>query len=199
MNTFQLAKVTTQLLVAATSAFVGFKLGSRPPSADDSDDEFKAEETPVAHASKDPVGNTKEGTLDNVEEASDGDLAAIKAGFTEQCKLVLVVRTDLKMSPGDISTQCATATLACFKALESKNPALIKHWERTGQAKIALKGKSEEQLLELEAIAKSLNLCARVVHNEQLTRSAEETCTVLGIGPAPVPLINQVTGTLRLL
>lgn len=34
------------------------------------------------------------------------------------------------------------------------------------QAKIALKGKSEDQLIELEAIAKSLNLCARAIHNE---------------------------------
>lgn len=55
------------------------------------------------------------------------------------------------------------ATLACYKALVKKNPKLIHHWERTGQAKIALKGVSEEQLLELEAIAKSLNLCARSV------------------------------------
>ncbi|KAF7982073.1 hypothetical protein HWV62_30372 [Athelia sp. TMB] len=34
----------------------------------------------------------------------------------------------------------------------------MRHWERTGQAKIALKAKSEDELLELEAIAKSLNL-----------------------------------------
>ena len=33
------------------------------------------------------------------------------------------------------------------------------------QAKIALKGTSEDQLLELEAIAKSLNLCARLVRD----------------------------------
>lgn len=33
----------------------------------------------------------------------------------------------------------------------------------SSQAKIALKGTSEEQLLELEAIAKSLNLCARSI------------------------------------
>lgn len=31
------------------------------------------------------------------------------------------------------------------------------------QAKIALKATSEDQLLELEAIAKSLNLCARSI------------------------------------
>ena len=33
------------------------------------------------------------------------------------------------------------------------------------QAKIALKGTSEDQLLELEAIAKSLNLCARLIRD----------------------------------
>lgn len=33
------------------------------------------------------------------------------------------------------------------------------------QAKIVLKGKSEEELLELEAIAKSLNLCARSIQD----------------------------------
>ena len=37
---------------------------------------------------------------------------------------------------------------------------------RASQAKIALKGSSEEQLAEFEAIAKSLNLCARAVHNK---------------------------------
>lgn len=33
------------------------------------------------------------------------------------------------------------------------------------QAKVALKGTSEDQLLELEAIAKSLNLCARLIRD----------------------------------
>ncbi|EJD04327.1 peptidyl-tRNA hydrolase II, partial [Fomitiporia mediterranea MF3/22] len=91
------------------------------------------------------------------------------------------------------------ATLKCYKTLHLKNPQLARHWEVTGQAKIALKGTSDEQLLELEAIAKSLNLCARAAHSEQLTKGKEGTRTVLGIGPAPVDLINQVTGKLRLL
>lgn len=84
------------------------------------------------------------------------------------------------------------------------------------QAKIALKGTSEEELLELLAIAKSLNLCARVIQDALVfspvsgqytidhylsghTQVDEGTRTVLGIGPAPVSLINQVTGHLRLL
>ncbi|KAG6885936.1 hypothetical protein C0993_007438 [Termitomyces sp. T159_Od127] len=101
-----------------------------------------------------------------VEEIADGDLSAIQAGAFEPCKLVLVVRTDLKMSPGKIAAQCGHATLACYKALHKVNPQLIRHWEKTGQAKIALKGTSEEQLHELEAIAKSLNICARSIQDQ---------------------------------
>ncbi|KIY69646.1 peptidyl-tRNA hydrolase II [Cylindrobasidium torrendii FP15055 ss-10] len=132
----------------------------------------------------------------DAEDIPDGELAEIQAGFFEQCKLVLVVRTDLKLGGGDISTHAAT--LSCYKALARANPRLVSHWERTGQAKIALKAKSEDQLLELEAIAKSLNLCARSIKNPALTNGKGER-TVLAIGPAPVPLINEVTGKLRLL
>ncbi|KAK0245990.1 peptidyl-tRNA hydrolase PTH2-domain-containing protein [Armillaria nabsnona] len=126
------------------------------------------------------------------EDIPDGDLSAVSARFLEPCKLVLIVRTDLKLGSGKISAQCGDATLACYKALVKKNPSLVGHWERTGQAKIALKASSEEQILELEAIAKSLNLCARSIKDQGTT-------AVLGIGPAPVKLVNEVTGKLRLL
>lgn len=84
------------------------------------------------------------------------------------------------------------------------------------QAKIALKASSEDELLELEAIAKSLNLCARSIQDAGRTQIAAGSRTVLGIGPgksskedfavrcltlltAPVEIINKVTGKLRLL
>ncbi|KAF9451795.1 peptidyl-tRNA hydrolase [Macrolepiota fuliginosa MF-IS2] len=103
------------------------------------------------------------------------------------------------MTSGKIAAQCGHATLACYKALMKKNPKLVAHWERIGQAKIALKGTSEDQLIELEAIAKSLNLCARSIHDAGHTQVEAGTRTVLAIGPAPVNLINEVTGNLRLL
>ncbi|KIJ07926.1 hypothetical protein PAXINDRAFT_164529 [Paxillus involutus ATCC 200175] len=101
------------------------------------------------------------------------------------------------MTKGKIAAQ--HATLACYKALMKTNPQLVQHWERTGQAKIALRGSSEDELLELEAIAKSLNLCARSILDAGRTQIAAGSRTVLGIGPAPVDLINQVTGHLKLL
>ncbi|EIW64894.1 PTH2-domain-containing protein, partial [Trametes versicolor FP-101664 SS1] len=134
---------------------------------------------------------------DSEEDVADGDLSAVKPGFLEPCKMVLVVRTDLGMSTGKVAAQ--HATLACYKILQKTNPALLRHWERTGQAKIALKANSEDELLELEAIAKSLNLAARSIVDAGRTQIAAGSRTVLGIGPAPVELINKVTGKLRLL
>ncbi|EMD41717.1 hypothetical protein CERSUDRAFT_79352 [Gelatoporia subvermispora B] len=103
------------------------------------------------------------------------------------------------MTTGKIAAQCGHATLACYKALSNTNPELLRHWERTGQAKIALKASSEDELLELEAVAKSLNLCARSILDAGRTQIAAGSRTVLGIGPGPVELINRVTGKLKLL
>ncbi|KAF8887934.1 peptidyl-tRNA hydrolase, partial [Gymnopilus junonius] len=126
---------------------------------------------------------------------ADGDLTAVSAGLLEPCKMALVVRTDLKLTPGSIYSH--QATLACYKALYKKNRSLVQHWERTGyQAKIALKAKSEDQLFQLEALAKSLNLCARSVLDLE---KGENIRSVLAIGPAPVKLVDEVTGKLRLL
>ncbi|KAF9480463.1 peptidyl-tRNA hydrolase II [Pholiota conissans] len=162
---------------------------------------------------------------ESAEDIPDGDLATISAGFLEPCKMVLVVRTDLKLTPGTVAAQLsdqskrsvvdvtlivhdktiiqmrACDNILLQSALQGKSQAaesLGIYWVPliTHQAKIALKAKSEEQLLELEAIAKSLNLCARSVQDPELGHSVR---TVLAIGPAPVDLVNEVTGKLRLL
>ncbi|KAF9499896.1 peptidyl-tRNA hydrolase II [Pleurotus eryngii] len=180
---------------AAVAAFaLGYTVGSRG-SLNASLPQAEPDKTAlVPDSSKAHVDDSEE----EDESLADGDLSVIQAGFMEPCKMVLVVRVDLNMTPGKVAAQCGHATLACYKALVKKNPRLVKHWERTGQAKIALKARSEDQLLELEAIAKSLNLCARSIQDAGHTQVDPGTRTVLAIGPAPVELINHVTGKLRL-
>ncbi|KAF5368490.1 hypothetical protein D9758_002357 [Tetrapyrgos nigripes] len=154
MNKLQSSQLLLPVLLGTASAALGFYLGR-----------YTSKDAPVSNSiDEEPVLEDDDGDED-AEGIPDGDLSAISAGFMEPCKIVLIVRTDLKMSPGKISAQCGHATLACYKALVKKNPGLVRHWERTGQAKIALKANSEDQLLELEALAKSLNLCARSVED----------------------------------
>ncbi|KAI5791699.1 peptidyl-tRNA hydrolase PTH2-domain-containing protein [Peziza echinospora] len=117
-----------------------------------------------------------------------------------ECKLVLVVRTDLAMTKGKIAAQCGHAVLANYKSISKSSPGLLQRWERSGQAKIALKCDGGEEELELlQAQAQSLGLTAKVVRDAGRTQIAAGSATVLGIGPAPKAVIDQVTGHLKLL
>ncbi|KAI0884748.1 PTH2-domain-containing protein [Annulohypoxylon maeteangense] len=129
------------------------------------------------------------------------------APANEECKLVLVVRTDLGMTKGKIAAQCSHATLACYKTLTkaaTRNPTspeakLLQRWERRGQAKIAVQVKSEDELLELMGKARSLGITAEVIQDAGRTQIDPGSLTVLGVGPAPKSLVDRVTGGLKLL
>ena len=58
--------------------------------------------------------------------------------------------------------------------------------------------KSEDELLMLQAAAMSLSLTAKMIHDAGRTQIAAGSATVLGIGPGPKSVIDQVTGSLKL-
>jgi PTH2 family peptidyl-tRNA hydrolase len=144
----------------------------------------------------------------------------------EECKLVLVVRTDLGMTKGTtissirrhqeqnmlillsptgkIAAQCSHATLACYKAMArapegSAERKMLARWEKYGQAKIAVQVKSQEDILELRRKARGLGLMAEVIQDAGRTQIEAGSMTVLGVGPAPRSVVDQVTGGLKLL
>ncbi|KAK3073060.1 hypothetical protein LTR53_005688 [Teratosphaeriaceae sp. CCFEE 6253] len=141
------------------------------------------------------------GGADDDDDVQDlGELMTF-ADSAEECKLVLVVRTDLGMTKGKIAAQCSHATLACYKTLVRADPShpILRQWESLGQAKVALKVDSEDDMLMLQAQAVSLGLCAQVIHDAGRTQIASGSATVLGVGPAPKSKVDEVTGHLRLL
>ncbi|TFK41374.1 peptidyl-tRNA hydrolase PTH2-domain-containing protein [Crucibulum laeve] len=188
MSTSRATQMASKLALTLISLGVGYYLGKHA----------SANNAPVNIGPPAETADALEEDEEEVEDIADGDLAAITAGLLEPCKMSLVIRSDLKMTPGKVAAQCGHATLACYKALVKLNPKLVRHWEQTGQAKIALKATSEDQLLELEAIAKSLNLCARSIQDAGHTQVDPGTRTVLAIGPAPARLVDEVTRKLRL-
>ncbi|KAL1881127.1 hypothetical protein VTK73DRAFT_4804 [Phialemonium thermophilum] len=133
--------------------------------------------------------------------------APVSFNTDEECKLVLVVRTDLGMTKGKIAAQCGHATLACYKTLlkaaqsSPSGPAarILKSWERGGQAKIAVQTKSQDEMLELMGVAHSLGITAEVIADAGRTQIDPGSLTVLGVGPAPKSLVDKVTGHLKLL
>jgi PTH2 family peptidyl-tRNA hydrolase len=173
--------------------------------------------TPKEKATDDSEEEEEEESSDDED---DDSTPAEFPGNKEECKMVLVVRTDLGMTkgtslllhhftpnlilinnPGKIGAQCGHATLACYKHFLRTSPSssLLTRWEALGQAKVALQVKSEEELELLQARALSLGLVAHTIHDAGRTQIASGSATVLGIGPAPKSVIDQVTGHLRLL
>ncbi|XP_024939893.1 peptidyl-tRNA hydrolase 2, mitochondrial isoform X1 [Cephus cinctus] len=122
---------------------------------------------------------------------------SLQGSEDDDYKLVLVIRTDLKMGKGKVAAQCAHAAVAAYKAAQ-KHPAILKSWEDCGQAKITLKVDNEAALLELAKHARSVGLLTNVVQDAGRTQIASGSRTVCGIGPGPIELIDKVTGHLKL-
>lgn len=114
-------------------------------------------------------------------------------------KFVMVVRTDILKNRNQTSIHCSQAALECFKKAKLKYPEVVNAWEKNSQPKIALKlDKNEnEEMLCLHRKAESLGLVSVPIIEE--TSHHKNEFTVLGIGPGPEDLINEVTGHLKLL
>lgn len=106
---------------------------------------------------------------------------------------------------GKIAAQCSHATLACFKALSrntdpnSTDAKILSRWEKYGQAKIAVQIKSQDELMELRRKARAAGITAEYIQDAGRTQIEAGSTTVLGVGPAPKSLVDQITGHLKLL
>ncbi|KAM6110951.1 peptidyl-tRNA hydrolase 2, mitochondrial [Pterocles gutturalis] len=119
-------------------------------------------------------------------------------GESGEFKLVLVVRNDLKMGKGKVAAQCSHAAVSAYKQVQRRNPELLKQWEYCGQPKVVLKAPDEETLHQLLADAKQLGLTVSLIQDAGRTQIAPGSQTVLGIGPGPADVIDQVSGHLKL-
>ena len=74
-----------------------------------------------------------------------------------------------------------------FTKKKSKfNPSLL--WKKGG----------EDALAVLQKQARDIGLCAVIIHDAGRTQIASGTATVLGIGPGPSSIIDNVSGHLKL-
>ncbi|XP_014774760.1 peptidyl-tRNA hydrolase 2, mitochondrial [Octopus bimaculoides] len=116
-----------------------------------------------------------------------------------EMKFVVVVRSDLKMGKGKIAAQCCHAAVQAFERLQRKNPKLVAAWKDFGQPKIIVKVDDEQTLLELTRKAIDAGLNASLISDAGHTQITPGSKTVLGVGPGPSSLVDEVTGHLKLL
>ncbi|MBA7695419.1 hypothetical protein ES703_104045 [subsurface metagenome] len=114
-------------------------------------------------------------------------------------KLVIVLRTDIKMSKGKMAAQAGHAAVSASEYARKNRPEWWNPWIMEGQCKIAVKVKSEQEILELERKARNAKLPAVLIVDRGLTEIPPNTITCLGIGPAPANKVDAITGKLSLL
>ncbi|XP_071480145.1 peptidyl-tRNA hydrolase 2, mitochondrial-like [Diadema antillarum] len=128
--------------------------------------------------------------------AADGSSSVMSENG--EYKMVLVVRNDLKMGKGKVAAQCSHATLGCYKKGLRIKPDWVKNWELDGQPKVVLKVQDEQSLQVLSGQATRKGIPTSVIQDAGRTQIAPGTKTVIGIGPGPAELIDEVTGDLKL-
>lgn len=114
-------------------------------------------------------------------------------------KLILCVNNSLGMGKGKIAAQCSHATLGAYKLAVRYCPSAIRHWEYTGQAKVAVRVDKEEEMFELQSKAMAAGLVTCFIQDEGRTQIAAGSRTVLAIGPAPAHSFLGITSHLKLL
>lgn len=129
---------------------------------------------------------------------TESDTETTVMGESGKFKMILVVRTDLKMGKGKVAAQCSHAAVSAYKQVWLRNPELLKQWEYYGQPKVVVKVPDEDSLLELLCHAKEVGLPVSLIQDAGRTQIAPGSRTVLGVGPGPIDLVDRITGHLKL-
>ncbi|KAK9449989.1 peptidyl-tRNA hydrolase PTH2-domain-containing protein [Limtongia smithiae] len=151
-----------------------------------------------APAEQEDAEDTEDDSGSDSDEASGPSESPSFADYLKEYKMILVVRTDLGMTKGKAAAQCAHAAVGCYRRASKRAPTFLKLWERSGQPKITVQAKGEEALLILQAQAESMGITHCLIHDAGRTQIAAGSATVLGVGPAPKDVLDQITGGLKL-
>ena len=98
-------------------------------------------------------------------------------------KMLLIVRTDLKMSKGKVAAQCSHATLGLYKKMleTRKIKEDLETWELTGQKKVVLKCKNAKTLSKIMDTLERDKLLSYLVVDAGLTEVPPGSQTVLAV------------------
>ena len=114
-------------------------------------------------------------------------------------KMVIVTRKDLDLSPGKLAAQVAHAAVACALDTKKKNAMWFNKWQSEGAKKAVVKVERKDDFYPLKEKAEQLKIVSHIITDAGHTEIPAGTKTVLGIGPAPNNIIDQVTGDLPVL
>ena len=144
---------------------------------------------------KNVFGYTLEG-----EERREGGQHQRQQQEQEEYKMVILIRSDLAMSPGKVASQCVHAALGCVRQFTSTITfeAKLQAWESTGEKVVCLRCDTLADMQTCLNAARTQNIPVHAVRDAGRTEIAPGSITCLAIGPDKTTRIDGVTGTLRL-
>uniref|UniRef100_A0A7S2DCF3 peptidyl-tRNA hydrolase n=2 Tax=Octactis speculum TaxID=3111310 RepID=A0A7S2DCF3_9STRA len=157
---------------------------------------------PVQHDDDESDEEQEQGLSPEVLQAKPQDWDISRGPF----KMVLCVNQELyessgkatKMKPGKTAAQCCHAVLGGYKRALKRSPRAVAGWEKTGVMKVTLKVPTEERLMKIREGAASAGIAHYLVEDAGRTQIAPGSKTVLCLGPAPLDVLDLLTGELKL-
>jgi len=122
----------------------------------------------------------------------------LSEGKEMEYKLVVVVRDDIKISPGKMAAQVGHAAVSCALKAKEKDKKLFSNWMEEGQRKVVLRISGLSELDRIERIAGSAGLITSRIIDAGLTEIPSGTVTCIGIGPSRGSDVDKITGNLKL-
>ena len=116
-----------------------------------------------------------------------------------ELKMVLVVRGEIRLTPGKAAVQVAHAAVELALNAARKDPRRLEQWLSEGGKKIAVQAETLDDLEEIARGARARGIPFFFVEDAGLTEVPPGTRTVLGLGPSPASDIDSLTGHLPLL
>ncbi|CAF1217991.1 unnamed protein product [Rotaria sordida] len=114
-------------------------------------------------------------------------------------KMLFVVNGSLQMSSGKIAAQVAHCAIDLYQKLIEKNSKSLNYWYEYGETKIVVRGKSTEELLDIESRAKiNSSIITSIIEDAGRTEIKSGSITCLGLFGTNKQL-NPITGHLRLM
>lgn len=120
-------------------------------------------------------------------------------GNRVDCKLVILMRNDLKLSKGKMSAQAGHAAVNCALSAQKHDKRNFDSWMSGGQTKVVLKVETERDLFDFKAIADAQGITNTIIQDAGRTEIEPGTYTCIGLGPAPVSQLDKITGELKMM
>ena len=118
--------------------------------------------------------------------------------MTEEYKMVIIVRKDIKLGSGKMAAQVAHAAVNCAFSAKKNYKKYFDAWYDEGQKKVVVKANNIDELREIQFQAKTAGLPQSMITDAGHTQLPPGTITCLGIGPGPEEVIDKITGHLKL-